>query len=67
MTICPYDQWNGALVLLPAYMTPNHPDIIGLLQQAARWMQKEGMNPSLEGYQGDAKRVEEMTMGVSTP
>lgn len=64
MTICPYDQWNGALVLLPAYMTPNHPDIIGLLQQAARWMQKEGMNPSLEGYQGDAKRVEEMTMGV---
>ena len=27
-------------------------------------MQKEGMNPSLEGYQGDAKRVEEMTMGV---
>ena len=64
VTICPYDQWNGALVLLPAYMTPNHPDIIGLLQQAARWMQKEGMNPSLEGYQGDAKRVEEMTMGV---
>lgn len=64
VTICPYDQWNGALVLLPAYMTPNHPDIIGLLQQAARWMQKKGMNPSLEGYQGDAKRVEEMTMGV---
>lgn len=64
VTICPYDQWNGALVLLPAYMTPNHPDIIGLLQQAARWMRKEGMNPSLEGYQGDAKRVEEMTMGV---
>lgn len=64
VTICPYDQWNGALVLLPAYMTPNHPDIIRLLQQAARWMQKEGMNPSLEGYQGDAKRVEEMTMGV---
>lgn len=64
VTICPYDQWNGALVLLPAYMTPNHPDIIGLLQQAARWMQEEGMNPSLEGYQGDAKRVEEMTMGV---
>lgn len=64
VTICPYDQWNGALVLLLAYMTPNHPDIIGLLQQAARWMQKEGMNPSLEGYQGDAKRVEEMTMGV---
>lgn len=64
VTICPYDQWNGALVLLPAYMTPNHPDIIGLLQQAACWMQKEGMNPSLEGYQGDAKRVEEMTMGV---
>lgn len=64
VTICPYDQWNGALVLLPAYMTPNHPDIIGLLQQAARWMQKEGLKPSLEGYQGDAKRVEEMTMGV---
>lgn len=64
VTICPYDQWNGALVLLPAYMTPNHPDIIGLLQQAACWMQKEGMNPSMEGYQGDAKRVEEMTMGV---
>ncbi len=64
VTICPYDQWNGALVLLPAYMTPNHPNIIGLLQQAARWMQKEGMKPSLEGYQGDAKRVEEMTMGV---
>lgn len=64
VTICPYDQWNGALVLLPAFMTPNHPEVIQLLQQAAQWLQKKGKNPSLEGYQGNPKRVEEMVEAV---
>lgn len=64
VTICPYDQWNAALVLLPAYMTPNHPDVIDLLHDASHWMLVNGMNPSLEGYQSDAKRVEEMVSGV---
>jgi len=62
--ICPFNQWNAALILLPAYITPNHPNVITLLQKASKWMLVNGMNPSLEGYQGDAKRVEEMINGV---
>lgn len=62
--ICPYNQWNAALILLPAYMTPNHPNVITLLQNASKWMLVNGMNPSLEGYQSDSKRVEEMINGV---
>lgn len=64
ITICPYNQWNAALILLPAYMTPNHPNIISVLQNASKWMLVNGMNPSLEGYQSDGKRVEEMIGAV---
>jgi len=64
ITICPYNQWNAALILLPAYMTPNHPNVINVLQNASKWMLVNGMNPSLEGYQSDSKRVEEMIRGV---
>lgn len=64
IAICPYNQWNGALVLLPAYMTPNHPNIISLLQNASKWMMDNSMSPSLEGYQGNSKRVEEMVRAV---
>lgn len=64
ITICPYNQWNAALILLPAYMTPNHPNIISVLQNASQWMLVNGMNPSLEGYQSDARRVEEMVKAV---
>lgn len=64
ITICPYNQWNAALILLPAYMTPNHPNIISVLQNASKWMLVNGMNPSLEGYQGDKIRVEEMVGAV---
>lgn len=45
-------------------MTPNHPNIISLLQNASKWMMDNGMSPSLEGYQGDSKRVEEMVSAV---
>lgn len=64
ITICPYNQWNAALILLPAYMTPNHPNVINVLQNASKWMLINGMNPSLEGYQSDGKRVEEMVGAV---
>lgn len=64
ITICPYNQWNAALILLPAYMTPNHPNIISVLKNASKWMLVNGMNPSLEGYQSDAKRVEQMIGAV---
>lgn len=64
ITICPYNQWNAALILLPAYMTPNHPNVISVLQNASKWMLVYGLNPSLEGYQSEAKRVEEMIGGV---
>ncbi len=64
INICPYNQWNAALILLPAYMTPNHPNIISVLQNASKWMLVNGMNPSLEGYQSDGKRVEEMVGAV---
>lgn len=64
ITICPFDQWNAALILLPAYMTPNHPNVINVLQHASKWMLVNGMNPSLEGYQSDGTRVEEMVRAV---
>ena len=64
ITICPYNQWNAALILLPAYMTPNHPNIISILKNASKWMLVNGMNPSLEGYQSDSKRVEQMIGAV---
>lgn len=64
ITICPYNQWNAALILLPAYMTPNHPNIISVLKNASKWMLVNGMNPSLEGYQSDGKRVEQMIGAV---
>lgn len=64
ITICPYDQWNAALVMLPAYMTPNHPYIIKVLQKASGIMSEKGKNPSLEGYQGDSNRVKEMVEAV---
>lgn len=62
--ICPYEQWDGNFILLPAYMTPNHPLIIQVLQNAARWMMANEINPSLEGYQGDENRVKEMVEAV---
>lgn len=52
------------LIQLPAYMTPNHPNIISVLRNASKWMLVNGMNPSLEGYQSDGKRVEEMVGAV---
>ncbi len=64
ITICPYNQWNAALILLPAYMTPNHPNVINILQNASKWMIVNGMNPSLEGYQSKGDRVEEMVGAV---
>lgn len=64
ITICPYNQWNAALILLPAYMTPNHPNVINILQNASKWMIVNGMNPSLEGYQSNGDRVEEMIGAV---
>lgn len=64
ITICPYNQWNAALILLPAYMTPNHPNIISVLKNASKWMLVNGMSPSLEGYQSDGKRVEQMIGAV---
>ncbi len=64
ITICPYNQWNAALILLPAYMTPNHPNVINVLQHASKWMLVNGLKPSLEGYQSDPGRIQQMISAV---
>ena len=49
-----YDQWPGMRYypdLLVAFITPNHPCMTGLLQSAAKYLEKWTSDPTLEGYQ----------------
>ena len=61
ITIMPYDQWLGIKVLpqtLVSYVTPNHPAITGILQEAANIMTKETGDAAFTAYQtGDPKAV----------
>lgn len=66
ITVLAYDQWPGLRYdadLLAAYVTPNHPAIAGLMQNAAKWLEKWTGSPSLDGYQslsrGDADSSKE--------
>ena len=54
ITIMPYDQWLGIKVLpqtLVSYVTPNHPAITGILQEAANIMTKETGDAAFTAYQ----------------
>lgn len=59
------DQWCGYTImpeLLSAYVTPNHPVVKEILEDAARLMEKWGQNPSLGGYEGRKTRLAKMQM-----
>lgn len=63
MKILAYDQWQGSLSyrdLLPAFVLPNHPEIIKLLQEVSLYLKKQGKSVGLEGYQrNDVTRVKD--------
>lgn len=49
-----YDQWNGLNTLpemLAAFVTPNHPDIVRIIQKASNYLNGWTGNPSFDGYQ----------------
>lgn len=56
-----YDEWNGMQTLpelIAAFITPNHPQVSDVLQQASSLMDKWSADPSLNGYQSkDPNRV----------
>lgn len=59
------DQWCGYNVmpeLLSAYVTPNHPVVKEILEQAARLMEKWGYSPSLSGYREENPQLVKMQM-----
>ena len=56
MRLLAYDQWSGDCNLLPAFIMPNHPEIIRLKKEVAQYLEKNGESPSLEGYQGENHR-----------
>lgn len=48
-----YDQWTGYLIMpemIAAFVTPNHPDITGVLSKATEYMTKWGKQPRITGY-----------------
>ncbi|HMP80278.1 MAG TPA: DUF4011 domain-containing protein, partial [Pirellulaceae bacterium] len=55
------DQWGGMsdmAGLLPAFVTPNDPALTRLMRSAAQALERDGHDPTLEGYQtGDPRRV----------
>lgn len=59
------DQWCGYTVmpeLLSAYVTPNHPVVKEILEEAARFMEKWGYSPSLTGYKEEKPKQVRMQM-----
>ena len=54
MKLLAYDQWSGDCNLLPAFIMPNHPEIIRLKKEVALYLEENGEKPSLEGYQGES-------------
>lgn len=68
ITAFAFDQWPGLQYspeFLTAFVTPNHPVIAGLLQLAAKYLEKWTDDPSLAGYQyRDPNRVKNMAAAV---
>jgi hypothetical protein len=49
-----YDYWNGTGTLpeiLSAFVTPNHPEISGIIYKASAFLKQWTGNPSFDGYQ----------------
>lgn len=64
ITVLAFDQWPGLQYtpeLLAAFVMPNHPVVISMLQLAAKYLEKWTKDPSLAGYQfEDPNRVKNM-------
>lgn len=64
ITVFAFDQWPGLQYspeFLTAFVMPNHPVTAGLLQLAAKYLEKWTDDPSLAGYQyRDPNRVKNM-------
>ena len=53
-----FDQWTGAAIypeLLSAFVTPNHPQIAGVVSKASEYLKQWTGNASFDGYQSDDK------------
>lgn len=63
-----FDQWPGLQYtpeLLAAFVMPNHPVVISMIQLAAKYLEKWTCDPSLAGYQfEDPNRVKNMAAAV---
>ncbi len=63
-----YNEWPGLAVLpalLAAFVVPNHPALVPLLQDIAARLRARTGSPALDGYQsGDAARVRAMAEAV---
>jgi len=53
-----YDQWTGATIypeLLSSFVTPNHPQIFGVISKASEYLKQWTGNSAFDGYQSDDK------------
>lgn len=53
-----FDQWTGVAIypeLLSSFVTPNHPQIAGIISKASEFLNKWTGNASFDGYQSDDK------------
>lgn len=61
VTALAFDQWHGTVFhpeLLAAFVTPNHPEVAGILARAAVFLGQWTGDPSLDAYQSrDPNRV----------
>ena len=61
LTVLAFDEWPGYTLypeLLTAFVTPNHPEVIKLNADAARFLEKWTGDPSFDAYQSrDPNRV----------
>jgi very-short-patch-repair endonuclease len=67
--LLPRNQWGGLSHLpdlVAAFVQPNEPAIERLLKQTAEVLRKAGKSSALDGYQGGAKRVWELTSALWT-
>lgn len=62
-----YDQWSGSLFmpeLLSAFVLPNHPDVIRIVNKAGTYMQKWKGSPSFLAYQEQDPNSVKMQIGA---
>lgn len=67
--LLPRNQWGGLSHLpdlVAAFVQPNEPAIDRLLKQAAEVLRQAGKNPSLDGYEGGARRAWELASALWT-